>query len=179
MTSREEPPTESENRAAGRSEAQPAGPRGRTPLFARVVAWLVVPVYVAGMSAIILLERASRLQDRISAEDAVLFLGFGMFAVVGALLVAKRPANLIGWIMSAAALVVGIFPAGETYSAYVMTTRGRPDALASSASGPTPGTGPCSSRLSSYTCPSSSPTAACLPAAGSRSPCSRGSGSPA
>ena len=130
MTSREEPPTESENRAAGRSEAQPAGPRGRTPLFARVVAWLVVPVYVAGMSAIILLERASRLQDRISAEDAVLFLGFGMFAVVGALLVAKRPANLIGWIMSAAALVVGIFPAGETYSAYVMTTRGRPDALA-------------------------------------------------
>ena len=56
----------------------------------------MVPVYVAGMSAIIMLERASRLQDRISAEDAVLFLGFGMFAVVGALLVAKRPANLIG-----------------------------------------------------------------------------------
>jgi len=130
LTSLEEPPTESENRAAGRSEAQPAGPRGRTLLFARVVAWLVVPVYVAGMSAIILLERTSRLQDRISAEDAVLFLGFGMFAVVGALLVAKRPANLIGWIMSAAALVVGIFPASENYAAYVMITRGRPDALA-------------------------------------------------
>src|SRR5215210_585915 len=52
-----------------------------------------------------------------------------MFAVVGALLVAKRPANLIGWLMSAASLVVGV-SAGETYAAYVMTTRGRPDWLA-------------------------------------------------
>jgi hypothetical protein len=53
-----------------------------------------------------------------------------MFAVVGALLVAKRPDNLVGWIMGAAALIVGVFPASETYAAYVMTTRGRPDALA-------------------------------------------------
>jgi hypothetical protein len=53
-----------------------------------------------------------------------------MFAVVGALLVAKRPANLIGWTMRAIALIVGIFPASETYAAYVMTTRSRPDALA-------------------------------------------------
>ena len=128
MTTREEPPTESENRAAGRSEASPAGLRGRA-LFARVVAWLVVPIYVAGIAAIILLERALRLRDQVSVEDAVLFLGFGMFAVVGALLVAKRPANLIGWIMSAASLVVGV-SAGETYAAYVMTTRGRPDWLA-------------------------------------------------
>jgi hypothetical protein len=126
LTARKEHPTES--RAAGRSEAPPAGPRGLA-LFPRVVAWLVVPVYVAGMSAIIMLKRASRLQDRGSAEDAVLFLGFGMFAVVGALLVAKRPANLICWIMSAASLVVGV-SAGETYAAYVMTTRGRPDWLA-------------------------------------------------
>jgi hypothetical protein len=129
LKTRKEPPTESENRAAGRSEAPPAGLGGRA-LFARVVAWLVVPVYVAGMSAIILLERALQLQDRVLAEDVVLFLGFGMFAVVGALLVAKRPANLIGWIMSTAALIVGIFPASETYAAYVMSTRGRPDALA-------------------------------------------------
>jgi hypothetical protein len=53
-----------------------------------------------------------------------------MFAVVGALLVAKRPANLIGWTMSAIALIVGILHASETYAAYVMTTRSRPDALA-------------------------------------------------
>ena len=121
MTSREEPPTVSENRAAG--------PRRRVLLLARVVAWLVVPVYAAGVAAIFLLERALRLRDQVSLEDAVLFASLGMFAVVGALLVAKRPDNLIGWIMSAAALLVGVF-ALETYAALVMTTRGRPDALA-------------------------------------------------
>jgi hypothetical protein len=121
LTSREEPPTVSEIRAAG--------PRRRVLLLARVVAWLVVPVYAAGVAAIFLLERALRLRDQVSLEDAVLFASLGMFAVVGALLVAKRPDNLIGWLMSAAALLVGVF-ALETYAALVMTTRGRPDALA-------------------------------------------------
>jgi hypothetical protein len=95
-----------------------------------VAAWLIVLIYVAGIGTNILLERALPLRDRVSAEDVVLIVGFGMFAAVGALLVAKRPDNLIGWIMGAIALIVGIFPAGETYAAYVMSTRGRPDALA-------------------------------------------------
>jgi hypothetical protein len=95
-----------------------------------VVAWLIVLIYVAGIGTNILLERALPLRDRVSAEDVVLLVGFGMFAAVGALLVAKRPDNLIGWIMGAIALIVGIFPAGETYAAYVMSTRGRPNALA-------------------------------------------------
>jgi hypothetical protein len=42
----------------------------------------------------------------------------------------KRPANPIGWIMAAVALLVGIFHTGDSYAAYVMVTRGRPDALA-------------------------------------------------
>ena len=120
MTSREERPTQSRNRAAG--------PRGLA-LFARVAAWLVVFAYVAGVIAIVSLERVVPGRDRPSSEDALLVLGFGMFAVVGALLVAKRPTNPIGWILSAASLVVGV-AALETYAAYVMTTRGRPDWLA-------------------------------------------------
>jgi len=56
--------------------------------------------------------------------------GFGAFAVVGALLVAKRPGNSVGWIMVTIALIVGVFPAGDSYAAYVMTTRGHPDVLA-------------------------------------------------
>ncbi len=60
----------------------------------------------------------------------MLFVGFGAFAVVSALLVAKRPNNLIGWIMAVVALMISLFPAGDAYAAYVMTTRGRPDALA-------------------------------------------------
>ncbi len=102
--------------------------RGR--LLAARAAWLVVCVYTAGVGAAIWLERVTPAQGRISAESVVLFVGFGMFAVVGALLVARRPANIIGWILSVIALIVGVFPASESYAAYVMTTRGQPDALA-------------------------------------------------
>jgi len=99
-------------------------------MLARAAALLVLIVYVAGISVNAWLERRFGLQSENPVEDVVLFVGFGMFAFVGALLVAKRPDNLIGWIMGATALIVGIFPASETYAAYVMATRGRPDWLA-------------------------------------------------
>jgi len=63
-------------------------------------------------------------------EDVLLLVGFGAFAVVGALLIAKRPTNLVGWILAASGLMVGLFPAGDSYAAYVMTTSGHPDVLA-------------------------------------------------
>lgn len=56
--------------------------------------------------------------------------GFGLFAALGALLVARRPANPIGWIMAGAGLLVGVAPAGDAYAANVMMTQGRPNALA-------------------------------------------------
>jgi len=113
---------------------QPGG-IGATPhrtrhFVARVAALLVLLVYVAGICANAWLERRLGLQSEDPAEDVVLFVGFGLFAAVGALLVAKRPDNPIGWIMSANALIVGIFPACESYAAYVMSTSGHPDALA-------------------------------------------------
>src|SRR5215218_2960777 len=149
------------------------------PLVARGAALLVLLVYVAGISANGWLERRLGLQSEHPAEDVVLFVGFSLFAAVGALLVAKRPDNPIGWIMSANALIVGIFPACESYAAYVMSTSGHPDALAVLASGLTPGTGTCSSRLPSSTCPSSSPMGACPRAAGYPSPWYLRSGSQA
>ena len=106
-----------------------SAPRGRRLLFARAIAWSVVLLYVAGMAALVVLERRIGLQGEGPIEGLVLFGGFGMFVVVGVLLVARRPANPIGWIMSAASLVV-VIAAGETYAAYVMITRGRPDWLA-------------------------------------------------
>jgi len=90
----------------------------------------VLLVYIAGISANGWLERRLGLQSEHSAEDVVLFVGFSLFAAVGSLLVAKRPVNPVGWIMSANALIVGIFPACESYAAYVMSTSGHPDALA-------------------------------------------------
>jgi hypothetical protein len=91
---------------------------------------LVLLVYVVGICANGWLERRLGLQSEHPAEDVVLFVGFSLFAAVGSLLVAKRPDNPIGWIMSANALIVGIFPACESYAAYVMSTSGQPDVLA-------------------------------------------------
>jgi hypothetical protein len=108
----------------------------RTLLFAlgRVAGWLIVPLYVAGNCAFYLLRRGAGLENGANllddVEGIVLNVGFGAFAVVGAILVAKRPTNLIGWIMAAVALMVAIFNAGGAYATYVMITRGQPNALA-------------------------------------------------
>ena len=102
----------------------------RTLRFGRVAGWLIVPLYVAGICANYLLERSAGLPNEHSVDDVVLWVAFGTYAVVGAVLVSKRPTNLIGWIMAVVALMVAIFPVGGTYATYVMVTRGQPDALA-------------------------------------------------
>jgi hypothetical protein len=107
-----------------------------TLLFAlgRVAGWLIVPLYVAGNCAFYFFRRGAGLGNGANLLDdvvgMVLNVGFGAFAVVGALLVAKRSTNLIGWIMAAIAFMVAIFNAGGAYATYVMVTRGQPDALA-------------------------------------------------
>jgi hypothetical protein len=103
--------------------------RRRLLLLAQVVAWLVVPLYVAGISALFWFEHRLGVGNENPAQDVLLVTGFGMFAIVGALLVAKRPANVIGWILSVVALMMGLFPAGDAYAGYVMSTRGQPNAL--------------------------------------------------
>ena len=115
--------------AAGGRRARTT-PGGRSAPLARVVALLVLLLYGAGLCVNAWLERRLDLRGENTLEDLVIFVGFGMFAVVGALLMAKRPDNLVGWILGAGAVIVGIFPASESYAAYVMTTRGQPDALA-------------------------------------------------
>jgi hypothetical protein len=104
--------------------------RGRPSLLAWVVACLVVLLYAAGICANYLLERSAGLPSEHPVEDVVFLAGSGAFVVVGALLVAKRPTNPISWIMATIALMGANFPTGGTYAAYVMTTRGQPDALA-------------------------------------------------
>jgi hypothetical protein len=101
----------------------------------QVVGWSTVPLYVAGTCANYLLIYGAGLSN----EDAVVenvtgmmfSVGFGAFAVVGALLVVRRPTNAIGWILATVGLMVStIFGAGSGYATYVIATRGRPDALA-------------------------------------------------
>ena len=107
-----------------------AAPSGRALLLGRVAASLVVLFFIAGTFARGWLESRLVLPVENPVEDAVIFIGFGMFAAMGALLVALRPGNTVGWILSAIGLMAGAFPASEAYAAFVMTTRGRPDALA-------------------------------------------------
>jgi len=91
---------------------------------------MIVALYVAGVCIGYVLQSSAGLPDEQPVENAVLRVGFGAFAVVGALVVAKRPTNLIGWIMATIGLMIGVFQAGDAYTAYVMVTRGQPDALA-------------------------------------------------
>ena len=108
------------------------------PLAARVVGYLIVPVSVAGVCATYLLtyllERAPGLRKEAelitNIENALLNVSFGAFAVVGALLLLKRPWNPIGWIMALNAFMLSVVIALGYYATYVVLTQGRPDALA-------------------------------------------------
>jgi signal transduction histidine kinase len=102
----------------------------RAGRISRVVAWAVVPLYLFGVASHVVLERRLGSPGLDPVEGSLLWIGFGMFAAMGALLVGMRPRNSVGWIMAAAALLVGLAPAGDYYAAWVMTDRGRPDALA-------------------------------------------------
>jgi hypothetical protein len=115
-----------------RDQGRDVGRASRRPLLfiARVAGWLIVPLYAAGICASYLLERGAGLSVDHIVEDVVLWVGFGAFAVVGSLLVMKRPTNLVGWIMATVALMVAILPVGAAYATYVIATRGQPNALA-------------------------------------------------
>jgi signal transduction histidine kinase len=122
-----------EDEVASQTAARPetaAPERVRTGRLSRVVAWAVLPVYLSGVVAYLVLDRRLGVPGLDPAEGVVLWVGFGMFAAMGALLIGKRPQNPVGWIMAGAALLLGLAPAGDTYAAWVMSTGGRPDALA-------------------------------------------------
>jgi hypothetical protein len=87
----------------------------------------VVCVYVMGVCAAIWLGSIIGARENL-IEGALIYIGFGAFAVVGALLVAKRPANVVGWILVAVSLVVPVH-VGEFYAAYMMTTGREPGLL--------------------------------------------------
>lgn len=103
-------------------------------LVARVTGWSIVPMYILGTFAYYLLvySAGSWHEDEVldNVQGVILSIGFGAFAVVGALLVVRRPTNTIGWIMGAIGLMVSTVGAGGGYAAFVIVTRNQPDALA-------------------------------------------------
>jgi hypothetical protein len=62
------------------------------------VAWSMLAVFVVSLVFTAILAVANGTFQQDPANLVVLVLGFGAFMVIGALVVAHRPSNPIGWI---------------------------------------------------------------------------------
>jgi hypothetical protein len=85
------------------------------------VAWSMLAIFVVGCGSAVtlLVARGGGFEQ----EGVALPLAFAGFMVVGAVIVARRPANAIGWIFSAIGLLAATgWPAME-YAAYAYLTR--------------------------------------------------------
>ena len=96
--------------------------------FSRVVAWVELPVFVMGSGYSLWL--GIQLGQPITIDGFLFTLGFGSFAAVGSLLVARCPSNPVSWFMVTIGLVGGLFPTADAYAAYILTTQGTPNLLA-------------------------------------------------
>jgi hypothetical protein len=84
----------------------------------------MLAVYVVSMVFAVLFAVANgTFQPDAVAGQVLLLLGFSAFMVVGALLVAHRPSNAIGWIFSAIALLAVTALLASEYAAYAYVTR--------------------------------------------------------
>ncbi len=96
--------------------------------LARIVAWVTLLIFMLGVGIYFWLKYKLGLTS--SYQDVAIFLGFGAFALVGSVLVAKIPTHPISWIMVTIGLTVGLGVAADTYAAYIMATHGSPNILA-------------------------------------------------
>jgi hypothetical protein len=88
------------------------------------VGWALATVWTASVAALWALSVANGTFAPDALTDSVpLLLAFGAFMVVGALIVAHRPGNAIGWIFSAIALLATIGALAEEYAIYATATR--------------------------------------------------------
>jgi hypothetical protein len=86
----------------------------------------MLAVYLISLIVVILLEVANGTFPEDAANQVVLHLGFTAFMVVGALIVAHRPGNAIGWIFSATALLAFTGQLATEYATYAYATRPGP-----------------------------------------------------
>jgi hypothetical protein len=87
------------------------------------VAWSMLAVYLVGMVAAISLSVVNGTFQPDAAGQVGLALGFSAFMVVGALIVAHRPGNAIGWIFSAIGLLAFTALLAVQYATYAYVTR--------------------------------------------------------
>jgi hypothetical protein len=85
------------------------------------VAWSMLAIFVASWTLMHVLSVANGKQD--PADGLGLLLAFGAFMIVGALIVAHRPGNAIGWIFSAIGLLAATGALAQEYAQYAYLTR--------------------------------------------------------
>jgi hypothetical protein len=83
------------------------------------VAWSMLAIFVAGYGVGIPLSVANGGFE----QDSSLLLAFAAFMVVGAVIVAHRPGNAVGWIFSAIGLLTATGVLATEYAAYASRTR--------------------------------------------------------
>ena len=83
------------------------------------VAWSMLAVFVAGYGVGVPLSVANGNVE----QDSSLLLAFAAFMVVGAVMVAHRPGNAVGWIFSAIGLLTATGVLATEYAAYASGTR--------------------------------------------------------
>jgi ABC-type Na+ efflux pump permease subunit len=87
-----------------------------------VVAWVMLAIYAAGIvfTAALAIPNGSVARD----PTGVLYqLDFTALMVVGALIVARRPSNPIGWLFSGVGLLAMAAFLAEEYTQYAYVTR--------------------------------------------------------
>ena len=88
----------------------------------RLVAGLMVAVFAVGVAFSTVLAVPNRSFDGV-ADHASLWLAFTAFMVMGALIVANRPGNAVGWIFSAIGLLSATGSLAQEYAEYAYVTR--------------------------------------------------------
>jgi hypothetical protein len=88
------------------------------------VAWAMLVAWAAGVAALCALALANgNLQTEPLTDTVALLLAFAAFMVVGALIVAHRPGNAVGWVFAAIAMLAVAGALGEEYAQYAYLTR--------------------------------------------------------
>jgi MFS family permease len=88
------------------------------------VAWAMLAAWSASVAALVVLSVVNGSFQREPLANTVgLLLAFAAFMGVGALIVANRPGNAIGWVFAAIALLAVTGALAEEYAGYAVRTR--------------------------------------------------------
>ena len=87
------------------------------------IAWSMLAVFAISLAIGLRLAVANETFQEDAGSQLLLVLGFGAFMVVGALIVAHRPGNAIGWLFAAIALLAVTGQTASQYGIYAYATR--------------------------------------------------------